>query len=327
MISEKKQCSNCGNIDHEYKTCSQPITSLGIILLKLDIKINDTDLKNFLKNISVENVSSITKKFSINVSNEESDIEIFSILQQSMKFLMVSRKHSLGFTEFVRGRYEPDDYSKLCQLFKQMTHDEIIFIEKNKNNIDALWNFFWSEQDKKVSPYGEKDYKKSKQKLETLNDPEKVELTLSYYVKNISPIWTNPEWGFPKGRRNKNESNVQCAVREFEEESGFTNQDYLLLNGIPPIIEDFLGTNGVKYRHIYYVACTTNDKCAKIDNSNFHQHCEIGDIQFLTYNEAITMIRPYHTEKKKVLNSLFVFICENIISNVGKKKLKTLPIN
>jgi 8-oxo-dGTP pyrophosphatase MutT (NUDIX family) len=31
-----------------------------------------------------------------------------------------------------------------------------------------------------------------------------------------------PEWGFPKGRRNYNEKDIDCALREFSEETGYS---------------------------------------------------------------------------------------------------------
>ena len=31
-----------------------------------------------------------------------------------------------------------------------------------------------------------------------------------------------PEWGFPKGRRNYQENDIDCATREWEEETGYS---------------------------------------------------------------------------------------------------------
>ena len=43
---------------------------------------------------------------------------------------------------------------------------------------------------------------------------------------NSQHCWTEQEWGFPKGRRNFQESDIQCACREFEEETGLTDKDH-----------------------------------------------------------------------------------------------------
>ena len=53
-------CINCGNIGHDYKHCNEPITSWGIVLVKLDNNThankNEIDLeksKMFLDNLQV----------------------------------------------------------------------------------------------------------------------------------------------------------------------------------------------------------------------------------------------------------------------------------
>ena len=35
------------------------------------------------------------------------------------------------------------------------------------------------------------------------------------------------EWGFPKGRRNFQEKDIVCGIREFEEETGYNINDIL----------------------------------------------------------------------------------------------------
>ena len=34
--------------------------------------------------------------------------------------------------------------------------------------------------------------------------------------------WIEAEWGFPKGRRNYQETDFECALREFSEETGYS---------------------------------------------------------------------------------------------------------
>ena len=40
--------------------------------------------------------------------------------------------------------------------------------------------------------------------------------------------WSETEWGFPKGRRNFQEKDLDCALREFEEETGM-NKDNMVI--------------------------------------------------------------------------------------------------
>src|SRR5690349_21249053 len=99
-------CANCGKDTHLYKNCPDPITSCGIILVNLQMELkNDTNLVKKLNdtdNFNIFDVSGI--KF-----NDMEDLKIFCEYKNSIKFLMVRRKHTLGFTEFVRGHYKIDD--------------------------------------------------------------------------------------------------------------------------------------------------------------------------------------------------------------------------
>ena len=54
----------------------------------------------------------------------------------------------------------------------------------------------------------------------SVDENSDIPLDLDFYTKYIRPRWKKPEWGFPKGRRDKRaEENLTCACREFEEET------------------------------------------------------------------------------------------------------------
>ena len=129
--------------------------------------------------------------------------------------------------------------------------------------------------------------------LKTLNTKNKI-------------IWLEPEWGFPKGRRNLKEKNIDCAIREFEEETGINKHEYNLLYQIDPIEELFSGTNNIRYKHIYYVSIANNtiNNNFIIDKHNFNQVSEISNIKWYSFEECLENIRHYNIEKKNVLQKL-----------------------
>ena len=116
-------------------------------------------------------------------------------------------------------------------------------------------------------------------------------------VLNIN--YTETEWGIPKGRRNNNEVDLDVAKREFEEETNLTNNDYSILDSISPIRERFIGTNNIKYDHIYFIAITNKNIEPYIDKTNINQIIEIKNINWFSKDEAVKLIRKYETEKKK----------------------------
>jgi 8-oxo-dGTP pyrophosphatase MutT (NUDIX family) len=337
----KIYCGNCGKCGHMYKHCHDPITSYGVIFVYINANnkdakfINDNLIQSYIKEKNTDsnspksdtdspdsNGKQDNDRLYTNVKGikyqDNNDIEIFCKFKNSIKFLMIRRKHTLGYMEFIRGRYNIKNIDGIIFLFKQMTPVEIERI--SKSTFDELWNELWSGNKSKTYYYYE--YTQSKKKFEKLknNNDEDCDcyLGLDFYVDKIIPTWDYAEWGFPKGRRNYQEDDLSCAVREFEEESGFVKDDYKLLNKIEPINEQFIGTNGINYKHVYYTALSVTDKMPNIDPDNKSQADEIGDIGWFTYEEAINLIRSYHTERKRLLTEFYIYIMNNIIDMYHK---------
>jgi hypothetical protein len=89
--------------------------------------------------------------------------------------------------------------------------------------------------------------------------------------------------------------------------------DYILLNSISPIEESLIGTNGISYKHVYYIAISNTIEKPKINETNLNQINEIGDINFFLYEDTMKLIRPYHTDKKKIITQLYMFIMNKLI--------------
>lgn len=302
-------CGNCGKYGHLYKNCNEPITSYGVILLKVDDTDNDINDKLVMKltgdDDSRESVEINTE--GIKYENVH-DIRTFCNYRNNIKFLLIRRKHTLGYIEFVRGRYNIEHVDGIIFLFEQMTSREIIKI--GSSTFNELWDELWLNN-KNKSIYNN-EYNISKHKFKKLKNENENYLNLDFYVDNVVPNWDYAEWGFPKGRRNYQETDFMCANREFQEETGFIDDDYIILDQIKAIEEKLIGTNGIGYRHIYYPAISDTIKQPKIDKNNKHQADEIGDIGWFTYDEAMKLIRPYHTERKKILTELYMYIMNNI---------------
>jgi len=310
-------CINCEKNNHEYKQCTQPITSWGVVLVDLcgcDISLDDDEYDistDMPLNIEIDSIEDRMK-----VSNSFTNI----------RFLMISRKYSLGYIEFVRGRYKPHMIDQTIYLFKQMKQEEIDRINRSQDpdkGFDFLWEDVWKERSK--SHFFAKEYEDSKYNYETLrykglNGPD---IGLDFIVKNVRPDYIVEEWGFPKGRRNKMETVRECAIREFKEETGYMEDDFKVIDKIKPLVEEFTGTNGIKYRHIYYIAHLTSGK-TPLNNQTRHQIHEVGNIGFFDFQTAIEYIREYHTDRKKIIKNLFMFYLNRIINKSIVLKNKSI---
>lgn len=295
-------CTNCNKQYHDFKECKEPITSWGIILIDLSNTNKFEDNKKIIHN---DIVNLRNKIINIHPQNYK-ELENLSKYMNNIRFLMVQRRHSIGFMDFLRGKYKIDNIDQINSLFQYMNKNEIELI--GNKTFDELWAEMWNNDYNRVNNF-KKEYNFAKTQFEKLKNGTEVDLDLNFYVNNVNPLYKFNEWGFPKGRKDKNETGLECALREFGEETGIDITKINIIKNIQPIEENLIGTNGVPYRHIYYVAETYDDNLPNITNNN-----EIGGIGFFTYNETQQIIREYHTEKKNITQLLYMYYLELLLS-------------
>lgn len=335
---KKVVCSNCGKLGHEHKVCSDAKTSFGIINVSLFDNEDYQKLKHsycadiitsyYIESEKYSNIKfSITDNIKLADKNNNSvqisdscvkyktdkDKFLFQYYASKIKFLMVERRHSLGFIQFITGKYNVENNESIINLFEQMTEKEIKNIGLMEYE-DLLYYFVNDGFSSKESVLKENlcRYIDAKNKFNELKnaDANSKCINLSCYVQNVRPKWKINEWGFPKGKRkDSNEDNISCASREFQEETGYQEGEYVIMNKIEPIEENLFGTNGVPYKHVYYVSLDSK----KNDNNYNYDYREIGDVRWFSYQEALLHIRPYHLDKRDVLTRLFMFFMNSLL--------------
>jgi 8-oxo-dGTP pyrophosphatase MutT (NUDIX family) len=140
------------------------------------------------------------------------------------------------------------------------------------------------------------EYEVSKRQFEAL---DRLSLT-----KECPSSYTDPEWGFPKGRRMKAETDVECAVREFWEETNIPAEAYEVIP-TKSYTEVFTGTNGVSYKHVYFVALLKNSKLINTSQKlTAMQKREVSAVSWKTLKQAKDITRPHYVERKKMLELL-----------------------
>lgn len=298
-------CNNCGCTNHTYKQCTTPITSWGIILVSFD----DLKAPEHLHNINLFTMQNMS-----NVSNNE--CMLASHILNKIKFLMISRKYSVGFVEFIRGRYRCEKIDQLIYIFKQMTQKEIDIIKHSLTLDDGftyLWNLFWNNTGTPIYLTNDRIKSANNYNILKTRGVDGPDLDLHYIVSTIKAEYQNDEWGFPKGRINRNiETEQQCAIREFKEETGYSDDDIKLIPNIEPLVEEFNGTNGICYRHIYYIAELITDKQPAL---NLEEQNEIGNISFMDYMTATYYIRDYHVVRKNILQYVYMYYFNTLLSS------------
>ncbi len=261
-------------------------TSVGIICIKLDKSIEQI-FKKKIESVSYYDLNTII------IDN----IHKFNEYNNSIKFLLVNRRHSLNYIDFIRGNYNINDVEKINNMCSLMSTDEINMIKNN--NFATLWYNLWLKNAYKKKYLEEMNL--SKNKFTTLIE--------SGILDNINSEYSSTEWEIPKGRKNPNETNLHCARREFEEETSLSEKDYNILSCLDPIHDVFIGTNNKEYKHIFYTALYDND----IEYINYKNN-EIEEVKWCKWSELNDLIRPYNKNKINILTNIFLFIlnvCEN----------------
>lgn len=252
------ECVNCKKQGHSFRDCKEPTSSYGIIAVRY-ISIEGTPIPHYL---------------------------------------MIRRRDSLGYVDFLRGKYALSNKSYIETLLNQMTQSELQRLLTLP--FDELWTSLWNSQNTRQFRL---EYEHAKRTFETIRNTGDISgKTLARYVADVRTRWEEPEWGFPKGRRSPHESEIACALREFSEETGVPAKDVRIRVGQSAEIEEYTGTNGIRYRHSYYLAdCNTN---VSVNVGNRVQTREVGDIGWFTFGDGCLKLRPTNPEKVAVFSAV-----------------------
>jgi 8-oxo-dGTP pyrophosphatase MutT (NUDIX family) len=321
LTKRRMYCLNCGKRGHISKKCKDPPTSYGIICFKItgDWSIYQMVLQiKYFRNIHHASHMNNINMYWFNNKNKDIRDEVAAFvekLKRDVKFLLIRRKHSLGYIEFMRGRYDLCDDATIVHLIEQMTDEERQFIIHN--NFDTVWDDLWRNTSR--NKLYEKEYQRSFDRYRYIKE-HKLDLLL-----NTKPKFNVPEWGFPKGRRNYMEKDIECAKREFMEESGLSEREFVVLDRIYPLNECFLGTNQVRYKHVYFAGVSHVNRDLEIQDNKL-QIQEVGDIGWFNFEEMMARIRCYHTERRKIVEDLLYFLAFNIKYYQENDTVRTLRL-
>lgn len=258
------QCLNCGCLGHTSKVCNSPTTSYGVVCFKL---VND-----------------------------------------DIKYLMIQRKDSLCYVEFVRGNYKIGNKNYITRLFERMTIKEKQFLLNNK--FEKIWRDLWSDNRKNNNLM--KSTKLKYDMLKTgynilMKDKTTSFFSLSIVVENTSNSSKSKsfeqEWEFPKGRRKLGESDVDCAVREFSEESNIKENDIHLIDRTKAFEEIYVSMNKIRYRNVLYLGrYMKKNNINHYDKNNLNQSKEVRDVKWFTQDVVHEKIKDRNKEKAEMFH-------------------------
>lgn len=297
-------CSNCGGTGHSFRLCTEPVSSYGVLVFRWKSRNQKwTQASELCKDIP----------------------SLTGINDLIPQVLMIQRKDSLGFMDIMRGKYKINEPEYIKKQLKGMTLEER---EKLRSmEFDEIWHQLWGSDTESTQRYAH-DRVISKQKLAELRSGVQLENGEKYSIADLlrqePALYTTPEWGFPKGRRDPHESDIKCAFRELEEETSITENELLKLMNVQPFIEQFYGSNNIHYRHTYYLAKYIGERTVSFDVLNSEMAREIGNLAWKNLDDAILLLRPENVEKRKILLQ-FADLLQNY-SPVIRSRLVAKPV-
>jgi 8-oxo-dGTP pyrophosphatase MutT (NUDIX family) len=291
-------CINCDKIGHTFKYCKNPITSYGIICYNeskvtegteskvtegTESKVTEgTESKVTEGTESTEVTEGTESKVTEGTEKEIKETEKESI---NLSFLLIQRKDTIGYIDFLRGKYNTIQYMKI--LLQEMTKEEH---QKLINfTFDELWDKLWIS---KTSRTYKNEYLLSKIKFEKLD--------LKFLIENTPTKYINSEFDIPKGRRSNMETIKDCAIREFMEETGYKKNEFTINESLEPIEEIFLGSNSIWYKHVYFFAKINTNRQTIIGDHPL-QIREIKKVSWYNFKESINIFRKYDKTKRMII--------------------------
>lgn len=277
------QCANCGGRGHMYRMCDRPVISFGVVCFRTNRKTGAVD------------------------------------------YMMVQRKDSLAYVEFIRGKYSLMNTDYIVQMLSNMTRaeqDRLVSCD----GFESLWSDFWQSD---TTRNFVKEYEQSSTRFATLKEgylSGDSEFSLRKALaesRRLRRPYEETEFGFPKGRRNINESDVSCACREFSEETGIPEEAIRLVPGVEPFEETFWGSNNVRYRHTYFLAryvgkqeeqeqeqgddvhdAMPSNQAVETTPSNPMQMREIRAFGWFTAEGVLSRLRMHYTERRALFQHI-----------------------
>ena len=198
----------------------------------------------------------------------------FNKYTEQYEVLLVRKRCTYSFVDFVLGHYNKKNDHRLKQLFNGMTNDEKITILSNDYG-QIYYKVFLINPDsiRFNDPNFTSDdlirYKFYKQRFENsfLDDSGQRLRRLIDQSRNVTEIWE-----IPKGRKSySQERELNCAIRECREESGIELSEYEVMLDISPSRIVKTDTH-VRYENFYYIGVLHG-------NSRFRPHIHFRDNQ------------------------------------------------
>ena len=207
-----------------------------------------------------------------NVKINKKSLGIIIFNKSLNKVLMIQKKCSYSYMEFLYGKYDKNNQQTLLEKFNKMTVQEKLII----SSFEFEWMWYYAFMTKEKNDNYCKAFGKFYKNF--ITNPRLLKTILSNSHRNGSLLWEPP-----KGRKNKNESSLSCAIREVYEETKHHHKNYQIIPG-KKIKKQFI-VDSVRYIIIYYIGTMLLPESINHDMNSGLLSSEVSDVKWISINK------------------------------------------
>lgn len=222
---------------------------------------------------------------------------LFSKKDKEKIFLLYQRRDSYEYTDLIRGAYSSDDrFKELVSCLCPEERERLL-----NYSFKQLWDDLWVSHNSRLYYQGyEAAYKKFEKYKSLIQD-----------IHISSKMTLEPPWGFPKGRKSyyKKEEDIDCAIREFSEETGLSTKSIRLIES-KPFVEIYRGNNNKSYKTEYFIAESDDIlEIKKVDTPQCIRENTVSDeasnVKWFSFGQACLKLEP---RRQIILKGVIHFI-------------------
>lgn len=201
---------------------------------------------------------------------------------------LVKRKCGYGMKHILAGKF----LDATCFIeISDMERMVLLYICSMSKDWERAFNILWTNSMNKntTSTY----FTQTKEKF--INNRHLIKKM----IEETTSVFPHGVWSFPKGHRERYESDIECALREVKEE---TMVDKVTLTSLPVQYETYK-----EWKYTYFVGAVDNTKA---HNMLINDKYEIVQVAWCTLEEALKLIPTDAFEKRNILTHVHKLITD-----------------
>lgn len=243
------------------------------------------------------------------------------VVNGGVLYQLCQKRNSIPFIEFLKNNIDKKDLPSYINLMT--VHERKICVSYyNSRSFRKLWtdtfDGIFANVEKDKFPISNTNVPPSISKADRVDRLLGTERAFYDNIREHMQLFKLPgggelslQWEFPKGRKNwSTEADIECALREFTEETGIDRKFITLINH-PPFSTTYIGMNGHIYNSTYFIAESQEVPkipvwYSSIGSQRYKISNEISRIGYFSYEECMKILDNTRKDLLKEINAAII---------------------